>query len=398
MTYQGDLSQFPVFLVVGRTRVGKGEFISTTHRILKGSALPNIVSNRLVSHTKETKGYPVSLGKRHVRMVDTVGFDNSNGTDIPEETLLRFLEETGKADFYPPLVIVQTLSALEKDLLMKISAVFSEIVVAIRMDDASALDETQYDIAEECQIAPVEIFHLQGFVSAKFDGGNSRRLYDAGVLDILDFYSSLIPSRRTLNFSSPLFAGEYVKTPCPPETKGVAVSDERRETRREKRTTKVPVRVTLADGGHYEETHHSMAKAFNWGSGACSGIGMQAAITAAAASASPAAFIAPVLWACAGIACRFASMKASEDVWVSDLRQEIAYLDEEKEVDVRYIVTQKLRRTFERDVQEVWKILAGEIKIFKGYEYGAWKEVGDERLDRFETELCSDLPEGKTVD
>ena len=398
MEHRPGFSQSPVFLVVGRTRVGKGEFISTAHRILKGSALPNIVSSRLVSHTRETKGYPVSLGERDARMVDTVGFDNSSGTDIPEETLLRFLEETGKADFYPPLVIVQTLSAMEKDLLTKMSAVFSHIVVAVRTAGASALDETRRDIAIECRIEPVTAFHLQGFVSAKFDGGNSRRLYDAGVQDILDFYGGLTPSRRALDFSSSLFAGDCVRTPCSPETKCAAASHQRHETRRERRTIRVPVLVTLADSGHYEEANPSVAKAFNWGSGACSGIGMQAAITAVAASASAAAFVGPVLWVCAGIACQYASIKAGEDVWVSDTRQGIAYLDEEKEVDVRYVVTQKLRRTFVREVQEVWKILAGEIKIFEGYEYGPWKEAGDERLDRFETELPSDLPEGKRVD
>ena len=391
MACQTNSSQFPVLLVVGRTRVGKGEFISAAHRALQGEALPGIVSNRLVSHTKATKGYPMRLRGKDIRMVDTVGFDDSSGTSIPEEKLLRFLQETGRADFYPPLVIVQTLSALEKDLLMKMASVFSKIVVAVRMDDASALDESRRDIAEECQREPVEVFHLQQFVSAKFDGGNSREVYDNGVSHILDFYSSTNPSRETLDFSSPLFAGEYVKTPYSSETKTVDVSDEHYEIREEKRTVNIPIRVTLANGGHYEEAHHSLAKLLNWGSGACSGVAITTAITAAAAGST----VFP--WAFAAAAFQCASMKTSKDVWINDIKEVIVFINKVEECHTRYVVTQKIRRTFEREVQEVWKILAGEIKIFKGYEYGPWKEIGDERLDRFETELPADLAGGKSV-
>ena len=164
----------PMFLVAGRTRIGKGEFISTTNRVLGGSPLSGIVSDSMVSHTKETQGYSMRLGNRKVVMVDTVGFDDSSGTNIPEETLFRFLEISRKADLYPPLVILQTLSALEKDLLQKMSAVFPTIVVAFRSEFKSRLDEARLDIERACEKKPLEIFHLQSFVSEDLDGGRSR--------------------------------------------------------------------------------------------------------------------------------------------------------------------------------------------------------------------------------
>ena len=121
-----------MFLVAERTRIGKGEFISTMNRVLGGSPLPDIVSDDVFSHTKEATGYSMRLGNRNVEMVDTVAFDDSSGTNISEETLLRFLDKSGKADFYPPLIMIQTLSAMEKDLLQKMCDVFPEIIVALR--------------------------------------------------------------------------------------------------------------------------------------------------------------------------------------------------------------------------------------------------------------------------
>ena len=121
-----------MLLVVGRTRIGKGEFISTMNRLLGGSPLPDIVSDAMLSHTKKTTGYPMRLGDRNIEVVDTVGFDDSSGTNKPEKTLLSLLKRSGKADLYPPLVILQTLSGLETDLLQKMNAVFPIIVVAAR--------------------------------------------------------------------------------------------------------------------------------------------------------------------------------------------------------------------------------------------------------------------------
>ena len=396
MTSQTDAPDRAVLLIVGRTRIGKGEFISTANRILHGSELPDIVSRRAVSHTRTTRGYPMRLGNRDVRIVDTVGFDDSSGTDIPERTLLRFLEDTGKADFYPPLVILQTLSALEKDLLEKMQAVFPEVVVAFRINDISDFDEAQDDIDAACQETPLDVFPLQTFLSARFDNGQSRQLYATCVSDILDFYKAIIPSRKNLNLSTPLFAGELERRPYPPETKSEIIEKQTRETRIETRTIKVPKKKKLANGGHEEEAYPTLVSSLNVGSGACqgaaAGCASAAAIPGLAAGMSLAA--PPVMLGSAaaflitGLCMRNTAMSHKRDKkWVEDIVEEIVYEAENKEVAVQYIVTQRIRRTYEREVQEVWKVLAGEIKVFKGYEYGPWMEAGDERLDFFETEV-----------
>ena len=72
------------------------------------------------------------LGDKDVSMADTVGVDDIGEMDIPEETLLQFAY-TRKADFYPPLVMIQALSALEIELLIKMASVFTDIVSDMQM-------------------------------------------------------------------------------------------------------------------------------------------------------------------------------------------------------------------------------------------------------------------------
>ena len=351
----------PVLLIVGRTRIGKGEFISTANRILQGSALPNIVSDGLNSHTKEARGYSMRFGKRAVRMVDTVGFDDSGGTDIPERTLLQFLAGTGKADLYPPIVIIQTLSALEKDLLQKMSVVFPRIVVALRSENRSTLDRARSEINSECTKEPVAIFHLQGFVSKILDDGKTRRLYDDAVSDIVRFYETLIPSREELDFNSPLFAGKYERTPGPKETKSEIINDSYIEVTTGKSTVVVPVvEVDEKDAKSY-----SMIRCFVTGTGAA--IAGAGAITAMAA---PGVGIVFTLFGTA-YAITGATLGRTVDLRFEDLQ---------KEFKVNFIVTEKIRKTFEREVTEVWKVLAGDIKIFVDHEYGSWEKVGDDEL------------------
>ena len=348
------------------------------------------------------------LGDRDIRLVDTVGFDDSSGTDIPERTLLRFLGETGKADFYPPLVILQTLSALEKDLLEKMQAVFPEVVVAFRINDISDFDEAQDDIDAACQETPLDVFPLQTFLSARFDNGQSRQLYATCVSDILDFYKVIIPSRKKLNLSTPLFAGELERKPCPPERKDEIIEEPIHETRRKMMTIRVPKKKTLADGGHYEQANPTLVKGLTVGSETCQGAAVGCAGAAALPEVAAALSLAapPVLLATsvvllgAGLFMRNTAQDRRQDKkWVKDTREEIAYEAEDTEVTVQFIGTQTIRRTFEREVQEVWKILAGNIKVFKGYEYGPWKEIGDERLGRNGVEeACIDLPEGELLE
>ena len=335
------------------------------------------------------------LDGRDIRVVDTVGFDDSSGTDIPERTLLRFLGETGKADFYPPLVILQTLSALEKDLLEKMSAVFSEIVVAFRINDITDLDAAQDDIDANCQATPLDVFPLQTFLSAILDDGRSRQLYDDGVSGILDFYRTLTPSRQNLNLSTALFAGELERRPCSPETQSEIIEEKTGKTQLEARTIMVPKKETLANGGHYEETYPTLVAGLNVGSGACQGaavgcVGAAAIPELAAAlslAAPPVLIGASAVLLAGGFCMRNTAQSYKKDKkWVKDTREVIVRVSESKKVNVPYIVTQRIRRTFKREVEEVWKVLAEEIKIFKGYEYGPWEEAGDERLGRFETE------------
>ena len=415
MNSQANSSDRAVLLTVGRTRVGKGEFISTANRLLHGRGLPHIVSRRKVSHTKKTHGYPMRLADEDIRMVDTVGFDDSSGTDIPETTLLRFLADTGKADFYPPLVILQTLSALEKDVLKKTSAVFSEVVVALRVEDASEIEEAQNDIANECRVTPIRVFPIQTFVRDALDGGRSRQLYDSDVSAILDFYRTLTASRKKLDFSSELFKGEFERRPSRPETKSEVVKVRSNEKRLERKTIEVPKKKTLVNGGHFERTADcAKVKRLTAGADVChagaAGCGVGGAALSATIAAMPevaamSAMVPPVaialLGASAGLFIAGACLKDEADFceqgrkWVVDKKEEIVYVTKNEVVNVKYIITQKFRRTSEREVHEVWKVLAGEIEIFVEYAYGPWKVLSDELLDHFETEMPAYLPEDK---
>ena len=185
MNSETDSSDRAVLLVVGRTRIGKGEFISTANLELCGSSLPDIVSEKASSQTKKTQRYPMRLHDRDIEMVDTVGFDCSSQTDTPEETLMQFLADTKKADFYPPLVILQTLSGMEKDLFEKMNAVFPEIVVAYRTENVRKLNDFGVELAEECGRRPRGLFALKTFFPSDDDDGKSRQTYENNVSTIL---------------------------------------------------------------------------------------------------------------------------------------------------------------------------------------------------------------------
>ena len=344
--------------------MGKGEFISTSNLILCGKPLPEIVSRRKVSYTRKPGEYPMSFGGRDIRMVDTVGFDDSSGTNISEDTLLRFLENTGRADFYPPLVILQTLSALEKNLLMKIAAVFSEVVVAFRLEDESELEEAQYDISNECQVTPIKVFPIQTFVRDTLDEGRSRRLYDSGVSAILDFYKTLTPSRERLDFSNPLFAGQYEKRPCPKETKSDIIELSRMEIHGETRTIQVP--ETRIVNNSIERSYHNIVEVII--------DVIREAKGEIKERINPTGSLAGLF--------EFSRRVFGKSEGNKPTKEETVIVDQQRDFDVPFAVEEKICRTSEREVQEVWKILTGEIKIFKGYEFGPWEIVNEEILGR----------------
>ena len=181
------------------------------------------------------------LGDKNIRMMDTASFDDSIGTDTPEKTLTRFLGETGKADLYPAFVILQSLSALEADLLQQLGAVFPEIVVAFRSENTTRLNQARLDIERVCTKKPIRIFHLQAFVSEEFDSGGSRQRYDDTVLDILRFYYTLTPSPMELDFSSPTVAGEHQEMPRLTESETQMTADSHVPTNREAGTVNFSV-------------------------------------------------------------------------------------------------------------------------------------------------------------
>ena len=351
-----DGEEPPKILVAGRTRIGKGEFISTANHLLGGSALPDIVSDGMVSYTKEIKGHSMRLANRNVEMVDTVGFDDSSGTNISEETLLRFLAKSGKADLYPPLVMIQTLSALETDLLTKMSAVFPEIVVGFRSEKKSRLDQARRDIESVCKRKPVKVFHLQGFLSEDIDDGKSRQLYDTCVSDIVRFFETLTPSRKELDFSSDLLKGKWEKIPCDKETRTEIIEDSHVKTECETKT----VQVAKTEVDSEDAKLHGAVGGTVAGLGGIAAVGLPpVGLTVAACGA---------LYGTLGV--------------IFGRKDKITHVDEQRDFKVNFIGKEKIRRTFVREVQEVWKILTGEIKVFKGYEYGPWEIMNDEVLHR----------------
>eukprot|EP00210_Caulerpa_lentillifera_P005972 g5707.t1 len=134
----------PVLAVYGKTRAGKGEYISTAVRFQTGEEL-NISSSGMLSHTKEARGYPSSLNGTQMVFYDTVGFGDSDCTNLAEETLLRMLEATGTQPFYPPLYILKDLDSANIDALRKLTSIFPEVCVAVRGSDETFKSVRQSD-------------------------------------------------------------------------------------------------------------------------------------------------------------------------------------------------------------------------------------------------------------
>lgn len=88
--------------VLGRTRVGKGEFVETAVLLCQGIHL-NITSPRPEPHTQTHQGYPAC----GLSLMDTVGYDHD--TDGGEEATVKLLASFGKDPFYPPLIILRSL-------------------------------------------------------------------------------------------------------------------------------------------------------------------------------------------------------------------------------------------------------------------------------------------------
>ena len=61
-------------------------------------------------------------------------------------------------------------------------------------------------------------------------------------------------------------------------------------------------------------------------------------------------------------------------------KEKIRYVEKQRKVEELFVVTEKIRSTSEREVVEVWKVVAGDIAVFKGFECGPWEKVGDDEI------------------
>ena len=220
----------------------------------------------------------------------------------------------------------------------------------------SKLNQARRDIESVCKKKPVEIFHLQEFVFEDIDDGRSRQLYDKCISDIVRFYETLTPSRKELDFSSPLFAGTYETTSYRTETKIEDIEDSHVETKYETRTVQVPETEVNDDDARLH--------------GAIGGTVVGAGVLTALA-------VPPLGLAVAAYGALHATFGA-----IFGSKEEIKYVDAQREFSVNFIVKEKIRRTFKREVKEVWKVLAGGIRIFKDYEYGPWELVSADLMER----------------
>ena len=285
-----------------------------------------------------TKGYPVRLSGRAIEVVDTHGLAESlERTDGCRTSLLRFLAKTKKAAFYPPLIVLQTLSEVEMELLRKISLVFTEIVVVFRREDASTLDVLRQCVENE-GIEPLSTFHVQSFLHGRSpEALYQRDKYGRDVADILDFYRTLAPSRGGLNLSSPLLAGATLRKMCG-----------RREVKTE------IVRPGGENGGLSEDRGLCLSLAEE-----------QRRLTAHLRAVSRAN---PVIAVLASIASLVTHLGSAIFGFLGSRREE------------ENSVAPTLRRTSQRRLYELWRRPAAGIEIFVGYEYEPWSVVREECL------------------
>jgi len=203
----------PVLVVLGKTRVGKGEYIRTAVQFLTGEEL-DIVSSSIISHTKRAQGYPANLYGVEVVLYDTVGFGDSDCSNLEEESLFRMLEATGTQPFYPPLYVLKDLDSINIDALRKLTCIFPEVCVAVR--GSEEVFDSAADGFEVKRIHVSKIFHLPEFVTSVTQ---TKELYNSAVERILAVYASYTPTRKDLKFDSELLVGRVEKVRIKIETK-----------------------------------------------------------------------------------------------------------------------------------------------------------------------------------
>ena len=312
------------------------------------------------------------LANKDIKMVDTVGFDDSSGTDIPEKTLLGFLADTEKANFYPPLIILQTLSALEKDLVKKMASIFQDVVIGLRMDDRTTINEKRQEIIDQCGISPLKILPLQTFLSVSTTvSQTTQNLYKNDVEEILNFYETVEPSREKLDFSSPLLFGSRQSRVTSTETDFVDIEIITQDVRPEPKPEEVPKNKTTTSWLVGKEDDPASAKTLTKKSVFYQGMAcLSGAVGVTVAMAE-------VLQPQIGLFMIFASSGLS--LIGASIGSAAVMCDKDKPV-VQCRVKKTFRRTREREVVELWRVFDCDVRIFEGREYGQWEQVGDDKL------------------
>lgn len=341
----------PRLFVLGKTRVGKGEFIQTAVRSLTSQVL-GITSEKMVSHTKRSAGYPIIISGRAVEIVDTVGYDDTGCGDACEKEFLKLLESTGTAPYYPPLVIFREMAGSDVAWWDKIRSVFPSAVCAIRCK-TSAFEKVQ-DTFDEAKSGGIQLFHLHEFLDARDDDGISKSRYVDDVHKICEFYGRLVPRRDKLDFSSQLFWGEndYVKIRS--ETKTEEETESHIILKEEDVVVNRQKIITVDAGGHFniqavrrdsrERMIEGLRTFYAFGSGG---------------------------W----------SKYKTVMEWVRDTKQ-IAVNDPiVQKARVVLIEKSKIRVTFKRDHYEVWKVLAGGIRVFREFAEGEWQQINRQVIE-----------------
>lgn len=69
------------------------------------------------------------------------------------------------------------------------------------------------------------------------------------------------------------------------------------------------------------------------------------------------------------------------EVWIKDTKQVVVDVPTIEKVDVQYTKRSVFRMTYEREHHEVWKVLAGGVKVFKEFAQSDWKKIKEELVD-----------------
>jgi len=331
--------------VLGRTRVGKGEFIAQAYFHATGKQI-FISSDQMGSHTTKLAMFPV----RNMMLGDTVGYDDTHHGDI--KGIMDLLARAKKSAFYPPLMIVSTLGSSDVEWIKKLVQIFPKIVFAVR----GKKKRFQSAQSELLKFKPLKIFHLHEYIDDEDEKveSTSRKTYNADVNTIIEFYCTIKPSREDLKFDSKIFKGtidkQCTKTESKVDTK--TISNIKKET--EEKSVKEETTKTVPDGGHYEirKVRRSTEDRV------VSGI-----ITA------------PLL----GVGSWFSHK--DQPVWVPDEKTVVIENWKTVSVNVQYRETKTYANTFERKHFDVWKKLLSGISIFMETEISPWKEKSSRLIE-----------------